>query len=257
MSSAGIPNIGAAGREQFRNIIVVHRNHDILTMMTPLMLFREEVVNSEDLQDRGGLTSPAQRHFLMHLKRCDQVRRLVTHNPEDKDLGTLIEEAVDVNLPMTEGAKPAASDGIQHGATSEYVLPWAFDGSDWNVPLLSQLLIPSGHGTLLLAGIDALLVAITQMNSTEMSHHITRFDSLRMYELMCRILTALLRFGGDENRIDVAQMRATDHPRGPQNAPNRRTETPGVSGSASHGIPTEGVATDQSGGTTGGSGFGL
>ena len=38
----------------------------------------------------------------------------------------------------------------------------------------------------------------------------------------------LMSFGGDENHVDVAQVLASDEPRGPENAPNRRTETSGA-----------------------------
>jgi len=215
---------GDAGQEQFRNLIVEHRNHHIAAGLQPLMELRTEVVNSEDLKDRGGLDDPSRDHFLQLLAYADKWRRRLTHNPDDADLGDKIALAIDADAEIEDAENPFGGDDIQMGSTQLYQLPWDFSGADPNVPLNNQLTM-SGNGMILLGAIDTAIVQWTRLNSRERSRFITRFDSLRVYGLYQQILAYLQTFAGDENRVDVAQVLATDEPRGPENAPNRKTET--------------------------------
>ena len=130
----------------------------------------------------------------------------------------IMEDVMDYTDGFTGG------DDIQMGATGLYDIPWDLSGADVNIPLNSTLVL-SGNGRILLGAVDATIVAITRLNSRDMSHFITKHDSLRIYGLLQQIFTYLMTFAGDENRIDVAQVLPTEEPRGPGNAPNRRTET--------------------------------
>lgn len=219
---------GAPGLEQFRNAIVTLRNHHIAAGLQPLMLLRSEIVHSEDLADRGGLDTPSRDHFLQLLGAADRWRRRLTHNPDNLDLGTKIADAINAGKTIGDAENPFGGDDIQMGATSLYDLPWAFDGTDPNIPLNSQLAM-SGNGLILLGAVDQAVVSWTRLNSRDRSRSITAQDSLRIYGLYQQIYAYLMTFGGDENRVDVAQVEADDEPRGPANAPNRKTETANAS----------------------------
>lgn len=220
--------IGDPGQEQFRDLIPQCRNHLIAAGLRPLMLLRSEVVHSEDLKDRGGLDTPSRDHFLQLLAYADRWRRRVTHNPDDKDLAIQIAEAINVKMEMADANNPFGGDDIQMGATNLYDLPWDFSGADANIPLFSALDM-SDNGRIFLSAIDMTIKAWTRLNSRDRSQYITRHDSLRIYGLYQQIFAYLMTFGGDENRVDVAQLPATREPRGPENAPNRVTETTGRS----------------------------
>ena len=221
--------VGAPGAEQFRNAIMTVRNHHFTGVLHPLMRLRLEVTNSEDLGDRGGLDTPSRDHFLQLLISADEWRRRLTHNPDDIDLGTKIASAIDAKKEITDSENPFAGDAIQMGATALYSLPWALDGSDPDIPLNSQVSLV-GSGLVLLGAIDAAIVAITRLASKDRSRFLTAFDSLRVYGLYQQVYAYLLTFAGDENRVDVAQLPAIEEPRGPENAPNRVTETTGSTG---------------------------
>ena len=218
--------VGDPGQEQFRNLVIEMRNHHIGAGLTPLMLLRSEIVHSEDLADRGGIDTPAQQHFLELLIDADKWRRRLTHNPDDETLGDKIAKAIDSEATIEEGDNPFGGDDIQMGTNSLYQLPWDFAGGDPNIPLTSTLEL-SGNGRILLLSVDIAIVAWTRLNSNVRSHFITRFDSMRIYGLYQQILGYLKTFGGDEHRVDVAQLEATSEPRGPENAPNRKTEESG------------------------------
>jgi len=217
--------VGDPGVEQFRNVITECRNHHIAAGLQPLMLLRSEIVHSEDLRDRGGLDDPSRDHFLQLLVNADRWRRRVTHNPDGADLGDKIATAIDATADITDAANPFGGDDIQMPATQMYQLPWDFSGQDVDIPVNSQLNM-SGNGRILLSAVDTVIVTWTRLNSRERSRFITRHDSLRVYGLYQQILAYLMTFAGNDNRVDVAQIEASMEPRGPENAPNRITETP-------------------------------
>lgn len=218
--------VGDPGKEQFRDLIVEMRNQDVAVGIRPLMELRIEVVHSEDLAARTGLDTPSRDHFVGLLVDADRWRRRITHNPEGADLKALLAAAANVAGELEDADKPFGGDDIQMGATHLYQLPWDFSGADPNIPISSQLEL-GGFGQILLLGIDTTIVAWTRLESRNRSRQITINDSLRIYGLYQRLYAGLMSFGGDENQVDVAQVLATDEPRGPQNAPNRKTETSG------------------------------
>ena len=221
--------IGAPGQEQFRDAIVEMRNLHIAAGVAPLMLMREEVVTNDDLTDRGGMDDPTRDHFLQLLVNCDKWRRRLTHNPDDLPLGDKILKAVNAEEVIKDAENPFGGDDVQMASGGLFQLPWALDGGDSNIPLNSTLDMVSQNGIILLGAIDRALVAWTRLNSRDRTRFITQMDSMRIYGHYQEIFAFLVTFGGDSNRVDVAQVRAADEPRGPSNSPNRKSEVVGSS----------------------------
>jgi hypothetical protein len=220
--------IGSPGKEQFRDAIVELRNLHIAAGIAPLMLLREEAVTNDDLTDRGGMDDATRDHFLMLLGNADKWRRRLTHNPDDLPLGDKIQEAIDATAALEDADNPFGGDDIQMGSGGLYQLPWAFDGSDPNIPLNSILELGGQNGVILIGAIDRAIVAWSRLNSRDRTRFITQTDSMRIYGHYQQVYAFLMTFGGDANRVDVAQVRATDEPRGPANSPNRKTEQAGT-----------------------------
>lgn len=218
--------IGAPGKEQFRDAIVEMRNRHIAAGLAPLFLMRAEVLGNDELENRMGMDTVTQRHFIQLLVNCDRMRRRVTHNPNKSPLGDQIEKAIDPNATIEQGPTPFATDDVQHGSSGLMELPWALDGSDPDIPLRSQFKIKSQNALLLMGAIDEAIVAWTRLQSNGRSRFITVMDSMRIYGRYQEILGYLLAFGGDENIVDVAQVLPSEEPRGPENSPNRVSETP-------------------------------
>lgn len=222
--------IGDPGKEQFRDAIVEVRNWHIAAGLGPLMLMREELVTNDDLSDRGGMDDPTRDHFIGLLANADRWRRRLTHNPDGADLGDQIAKAIDAAADITDQGNPFAGDDIQMPSGRLYQLPWDFSGEDPNIPLNSALELPSQNAQILLGAVDMTVVMWTRLNSRDRTMFITQKDSMRVYGLYQQIYAYLMTFGGDANRVDVAQVRAIDEPRGPENSPNRKTETPEAGG---------------------------
>ncbi|MCA9026614.1 MAG: hypothetical protein KDA86_15515 [Planctomycetaceae bacterium] len=219
--------IGAPGQEQFRRSILTLRNLHIAAALSPLFTMRSELLANDELSDRGGFDDPTRDHLLAHLVNCDRWRRRVTHNPDHEDLGDKIEKAIDTNATIGIGENPFGGDDIQNQSGGLIDLPYALDGSDPDIPLQSQLKLKSTHALVLMGAIDKTIVAWTRLNSRDRTRFITRYDSMRVYGHYQEILGYLRSFGGDENRVDVAQVLPSEEPLGPDDSPNRKTETSG------------------------------
>lgn len=216
--------IGDPGKEQFRRAIVTLRNLHIAAALSPLFTMRTELLANDELSDRGGFDDPTRDHLIALLVHCDRWRRRVTHNPDSADLGTKIEQAIDTDQVLEAGENPFGGDDIQNQSGGLIDLPYALDGTDPDIPLQSQLKLKSTHAIVLLGAIDKAIVAWTRLNSRDRTRFITRFDSMRIYGHYQEILGYLQAFGGDENRVDVAQVLPSDEPLGPDDSPNRRAE---------------------------------
>lgn len=220
-----MPNLGAAGAEQFRNCITSYRNRAVTIGLRPLVILAEEVVNNDEFADRGGADNVTQAHFRQLLHSADLKRRLVTYNPDTEDLGDLLIKSSDPNQKMEQQAKPFDGDSVQSGNMGITILPVAVDGSDPNLPLMSQLNMRNGVGLDIYGAICEAIVAWTRLESRNRSWLITRTDSLRVYQFYRVIDAMFTRLLGDANRVDISSPRATDEPRGPAAAANRITET--------------------------------
>lgn len=216
--------IGDPGQEEFRDAIMEMRNLHIPAGLAPLMLLREELITNEDLMDRGGMDTPTQTHFLQLLANADRWRRRVTHNPDSLPLGDKIQEAVNPTGEIKDAENPFGGDDIQMQSGGLFQLPWDLSGGDENIPLRSKLAMRASNALILLGAVDQTVVLWTRLESRFRRLFITRTDSMRIYGMYQQIYAYLVTFGGDENRVDVAQVRATEEPRGPANSPNRLTE---------------------------------
>ncbi|MFV0446745.1 MAG: hypothetical protein ACK5Q5_24495 [Planctomycetaceae bacterium] len=220
--------IGNPGKEQFRRALVTLRNLHIAAALSPLMTMRSELLANDELSDRGGFDDPSRDHLTLLLVHCDRWRRRVTHNPDKADLGNKIEQAIDSKATINIGDNPFGGDDIQNQSGGLIDLPFAMDGSDPDIPLSSQLKLKSTHAIVLLGAIDKAVVAWTRLNSRDRTRFITRFDSMRIYGHYQEILGYLVSFGGDQNRVDVAQVLPSEEPLGPDDSPNRKAETTGT-----------------------------
>lgn len=219
--------IGNPGQEQFRRAITRLRNLHIAAALSPLFTLRNELIANDELADRGGFDDPTRDHLIAHLVHCDRWRRRVTHNPDQQPLGDKIEKAIDVEAVIEPGEHPFGGDDIQNQSGGLIDLPFALDGSDSDIPLMSQLKLKSTHAIVLLGAIDKAIVGWTRLNSRDRTRFITRYDSMRIYGHYQEVLGYLRSFGGDANRIDVAQVLPSEEPLGPEDSPNRKLEGSG------------------------------
>jgi len=215
--------IGDAGKEQFAGAIMECRNPHISVGLTPLMAMREELLSNDEFLDPGGIDDVTRDHFLKLLLNCDRWRWALTYNPSDEPLEVLVASTV-VKDAVEAGANAFETDNVQQGTLGLQFINFALDGSDPNIPLNSQLTL-TPNAAVMLGGIDRAIVIWTRLNSRLRGSHIIKMDSLRILSHYQSMHDYLMTFGGDANRIDVANIRATANPQGADSAPHRLGES--------------------------------
>jgi len=214
---------GAPGVESFRNAIVKCRNYHFVALIAQLLVFRQEVVSNDDFKDRGGIDTTTKLHFMRHVINFDRIRRRLTYNPDNKDLGQIIADGIDAQKEVETPEKPLGGDEIQGQSGAEFDLPFHFDGTSPDFPPQSKIVLNAPVGMLLLNAIDTTITQITRMESRHRTKFLTQMDSMRVYQGVQQMHEALTALAGDENRVDIANPLPSDEPQGPDNSPNRVT----------------------------------
>lgn len=214
---------GHVATGQFTGMITQFRNNAILLALQPVVTLIHEIAGNDEFRSRLGTDDSTKRHFIQLISACDKSRRLVTWNPESKDLKAVAPELIDPKKEQTESLRPINMDGIQMSSTPEVEIPWRFDGTDPNIPLASTLRFRNGVGGAMYLMACQIAVGYTRLESRNRSWMITVNDSLRMYSYMQTFRDLCDNLMGEENQIDVAQPLATDEPAGSP-IPNRMTE---------------------------------
>lgn len=204
---------------QFQGMITTFRNRTILIAMQPVVTLLQELASNDEFQNRAGTDDTTKRHIIQLLKACDKARRMITFNPEGVD----IKSVVDIDKELGASERPLFSDTIQLGSTPPVEIPWKFDGTDPNIPLLDQLRFRNGVGGLIYGAACEIAVAWTRLESRNRSQMITVNDSVRMFSLLQSVKDMCDRLLGENNQIDIAQPLATDEPAG-MVSPNRVNE---------------------------------
>jgi len=200
----------------FTGMITRFKNQSILLGMRPCVDLLHEIVGNDEFNNRVGTDDSTKAHMIQLVGMCDRTRRVITYNPEDVDIMSVM----DADVELSESLRPINLDNIQMSSTPLIEIPWRFDGTDVNIPTWSSLQFRNGIGGMLYSAASQVLVQYTRLESRNRSYLITVNDSLRMYSMMQTFRDLCDRFLGHDNQMDIAQPLATDEPTN-NPAPNR------------------------------------
>jgi len=200
----------------FTGMITRFKNQSILLGMRPCVDLLHEIVGNDEFNNRVGTDDSTKAHMIQLVGMCDRTRRVITYNPEDLDIMSVL----DADIELSESLRPINLDNIQMSSTPLIEIPWMFDGTDVNIPTWSSLQFRNGIGGMLYSAASQILVQYTRLESRNRSYLITVNDSLRMYSMMQTFRDLCDRFLGHDNQMDIAQPLATDEPTN-NPAPNR------------------------------------
>jgi len=195
-------------------------NQTIIMGMRPCVDLLTEIVGNDEFDNRSGTDDSTKNHMIQLIENCDRTRRLITRNPNELD----IKSVVDYDIPLEASLSPIAMDNVQMASRPKLQLPWRFDGSDPNIPTWDTLRFRNGLGGVLYGHTSNILVQYTRLESARKTWMITVADSLRMHSLMQSFRDICDKLLGHDNQVDIAQPLATDEPSNSP-LPNRITET--------------------------------
>ncbi len=216
--------IGAPGIESFDRAFVRIQNSHIVAGLTPLFTLRQELVSGVGFRDRGGMDTSERDHLVEHLVVADRMRRRITYNPSKQPLHDLKDQITDTTAVIGSDIDTFVGEELPQMGGGEFMIPWALDGTNPNIPRLSDFEHIQGPGMLLLMAVDRTIEAYTRLESRNRVRFLTVTDSFRMFSLFEQIFQFLMAFGGDENRIDIVNPLPSDEPKGVDDSPNRSAQ---------------------------------
>jgi len=212
------------GKSTFEDAITRFRNRSIHTYVGHALTFRGQILQDGEFGVQSGWDTATNEFIQEHLVRLDFLRRKITHNPQAIDIKTLEDRARDltVSLPQDMNEKSPAGEEVARPAGREFDLPYSLDGSDPNIPLLSDVNLRNVDARMFVTALDQHIVEATRLDSRFATYRITPRESLMLYGSLCEMWDMTMSFGGDKNRLAIPHgVRPSEEPRGPQASPNR------------------------------------
>ena len=212
------------GRDTFEDAITRFRNRSIHTYVGHCLLFRGQILQDGEFGVQSGWDTATNEFILEHLVRLDFLRRKITHNPQSLDIKTLEERARDlsISLPDDVNDKSPAGEEVARPAGREFDLPYRLDGSDPNIPVLSDVDLRNVDARMFVTALDQHIVEGTRLDSRFATYRITPRESLMLYASLLELFDMTISFGGDVNRVPIPHgVRPSEEPQGPGASPNR------------------------------------
>ncbi len=214
------------GHDTFEDAITRFRNRSIHTYAGHCLLFRGQILQDGEFGVQSGWDTATNQFIMEHLVRLDFLRRKITHNPQKIDIKTLEERARDLSISLPDDVNEfsPAGEEVARPAGREFDLPYRLDGSDPNIPLLSQVDLRNVDARMFVTALDQHIVEATRLDSRFATYRITPRESLMLYASLAELFDMAVSFGGDENRTPIPHgVRPSEEPRGPSASPNRES----------------------------------
>jgi hypothetical protein len=187
-------------------------------------MFRGQILQDGEFGVQSGWDTATNEFMIEHLLRLDFLRRKITHNPQSLDIKTLEERARDlsISLPDDLDDKSPLGDEVARPAGREFDLPYRLDGSDPNIPMLSDVDLRNVDARMFVTALDQHIVESTRLDSRFATYRITPRESLMLYSSLSELFDMCISFGGDENRVPIPHgVRPSEEPQGVAASPNR------------------------------------
>ena len=193
------------GNDTFQDAITRFRNRSIHAYVGHCLMFRGQILQDGEFGVQSGWDTATNEFMLEHLLHLDFLRRKITHNPQEEDIKTLEERARDlsVTLPDDQNLKSPLGDEVARPAGREFDLPYRLDGTDPNIPLLSQIDLRNVDARMFATALDQHIVEATRLDSRYATYRITPRESLMLYSSLSELFDMCVSFGGDGNRISI------------------------------------------------------
>ena len=212
------------GRDSFQDAMTRFRNRSVHTYVGHCLMFRGQILQDGEFGVQSGWDTATNEFMIEHLLRLDFLRRKITHNPQSLDIKTLEERARDlsISLPDDLDDKSPLGDEVARPAGREFDLPYRLDGSDPNIPMLSDVDLRNVDARMFVTALDQHIVESTRLDSRFATYRITPRESLMLYSSLSELFDMCISFGGDENRVPIPHgVRPSEEPQGVAASPNR------------------------------------
>ena len=88
----------------FTGMITRFKNQSILLGMRPCVDLLHEIVGNDEFNNRVGTDDSTKAHMIQLVGMCDRTRRVITYNPEDIDIMSVL----DADIELSESLRPVS-----------------------------------------------------------------------------------------------------------------------------------------------------
>lgn len=209
---------GHLGTETFVDAVTVFPNRSIHAYIGQAIKARQQWMQFQDMARQQGWTTATDRKVRQWLVKLDRVRRKMIHRGggEDQLVENLEELAAGMKLELPEYREDPLKDAIARPSGRPFELRNRLDGSDPDVPSLSQMEVRNVDGFALLTALDLHIVTATRLDSRKATHRITAEEAAQLYAGLLEMWSICDECGGDEKLLGVTEgVLPSEEPQGP------------------------------------------
>lgn len=207
------------GTETFVDAITIFANRSIHMYVGHAITARQQWMQYQDFQLQQGWSTATDRKIRQWLVKLDRLRRGMIHTGGEfdqkiEDLEELAKE-MSLELPVLTETR-GIGDGVARPSGRSFELYYKLDGSNSNVPKLSDLSIRNADARTLITALDLHIVTATRLDARMATHRITPEEGAMVFAGLLEMWTVCDACGGDERRIGITEgVLPTEEPNGP------------------------------------------
>lgn len=207
------------GKETFVDFVPVFANRSIHVYCAHGIKMRQQVMLMQDMQLQQGWTTATDRKIRQWLVKLDRIRRDMIHTAgnQDQKIENLEDLAKNLSLELPEASNTTGiGDAVARPSGRPFEFRYALDGSNKNVPMISQMLIRNIDGYTLISALDLHITTASRLDSREATHRITPEEGAILFSGLLEMWTICDQFGGDPRVVGITEgVLPTEEPQGP------------------------------------------
>ena len=200
--------LGHLGKETFVDAITYFTNRSIHAYIGQGIKMRQQVMLFGDMQLQSGWTTAIDRKIRQWLVKLDRLRKKMIHSAgnQDQKIEDLEELAKSLSLELPDISETTGiGDGIARPSGRPFEMRFKLDGTDPNIPMISQMSVRNQDGLTLLSALDLHLVTATRLDAREATHRISPEEGGMLFAGLLEMWQLCDEYGGDEKVVGITE----------------------------------------------------
>jgi len=210
---------GHLGKETFVDAVTFFANRSIHAYVGKLIKARQQWMMAEDMKLQSGWTTATDRKIRQWLVQLDRLRRRMIHSSgnQNQKIDDLEQLAKDLSLELpTLASTKATGDSIARPSGRAFEMRLKLDGTDPNIPLISQMMIRNQDGYTLISALDLHIVTATRLDARHATHRISPEEAAMLFAGLLEMWQLCDEYGGDDKVVGITDgVLPSEEPQGP------------------------------------------
>jgi len=182
-------------------------NDGIHFMISEIITFRKQLTKriTQDFKTQSGWDNAMNRFMVTNLEKLADTLENITYTE-----GSFTQEELEANAANTARSlsddyevSSISADNVVMPVGVEREVIWKLDGSDPDIPQLTQENCPNDFARGFVTLLDKVFCELTRLDSRNNYLVITKYESVMMRSLLESLYAITQRKGGEANRMDI------------------------------------------------------